>query len=195
MCAAHNLEIEFLRKNIENITIPAENYSPLFYNSKKIEKAKKNNSNKTSKNIIDFETKIKIEKNFEESYNIYKNDRKYKLSLKGKKFKEVHYDSIHCRAIYNPKKKKNKFNIDECLEVLEQNAHQVRNEAEFEDEFYSSDSYDTELFNMKSKVNKNFIIKTKKNMIDNINNLNEIIDVIKLCQNGEDNINAINNLQ
>ena len=41
MCAAHNLEIEFLRKNIENITIPAENYSPLFYNSKKIEKAKK----------------------------------------------------------------------------------------------------------------------------------------------------------
>ena len=48
---------------------------------------------------------------------------------------------------------------------------------------------------MKSKVNKNFIIKTKKNMIDNINNLNEIIDVIKLCQNGEDNINVINNLQ
>ena len=73
----------------------------------------------------------------------------------------------------------------------------MRYEAEYEDEFISSDSYDTDLINIKNKVNKNYIIKTKQSLIDNKDNLIEINKVIKLCKrrndDGNSRIRMINN--
>ena len=202
MFGAHQEEIEFLRKNIENLSFSKEEINDNISNG--LNKQKKKNEkiyNKTGKKIIiddddednnknncniknskNFkEKKIHISKIFDDIYdNIYSKDIKYFFNERIKKFQEVHYDSIECRAGYFQKKKRRKFNINECLDTINANGHQSRYEAIFEDEFISSDSYDTELFNLKKKVKKEFEIKTNKNLADNKDNLNEIMKVLKI---------------
>ena len=192
MLETHQEEIEFLRKNIENLSFSKQNKKneKIDYNKtgKKIiindndEDNDKNNDNCDIKNSKNFkEKKIHISKIFDDIYdNIYSKDIKYFFNERIKKFQEVHYDSIECRAGYFQKKKRHKFNINECLDSINANGHQSRYEAIFEDEFISSDSYDTELFNLKKNVKKEFEIKTNKNLAENKDNLNEIMKVLKI---------------
>ena len=206
MCETHQDEIEFLRKNIENLSFSREEINDTISNGNKLNKKniiiynktgkkifidedeenKKNNINKNNtKNFED--KKKKISKIFDDIYdNIYSKDIKYFFNERIKKFKEVHYDSIECQAGYFKKKKKHKFNINECLDIINSNGHQSRYEAIFEDEFISSDSYDTELFNLKKTVKKEFEIKTNKHLAENKDNLNEIMKVLKIYH-GKDN--------
>ena len=206
MCEAHQEEIEFLRKNIENLSFSREEINDTISNGNKLNKKniiiynktgkkifidedeenKKNNINKNNtKNFED--KKKKISKIFDDIYdNIYSKDIKYFFNERIKKFKEVHYDSIECQAGYFKKKKKHKFNINECLDIINSNGHQSRYEAIFEDEFISSDSYDTELFNLKKTVKKEFEIKTNKHLAENKDNLNEIMKVLRIYH-GKDN--------
>ena len=207
MYETHHEEIEFLRKNIESFSMSKDyeeendNISNGLNNKNNI--INEEIYNKTGKKIIldDEEEenddikitneekdskifnakKVYISKIFDEIYdNIYSKDINYFFREKIKEFKEVHYDSIECHAGYFQKKKKHKFNINECLDLIDSNGHQSRYEAMFEDEFISSDSYDTELFNLKKPVKKEFEIKTNKNLADNKDNLNEIMKVLKL---------------
>ena len=189
MLETHQEEIEFLRKNIENLSfsIQKKKHEKIYNNTgKKIiiddndeDNDKNNCSIKNSKNFK--EKKIHISKIFDDIYdNIYSKDIKYFFNERIKKFQEVHYDSIECRAGYFQKKKRHKFNINECLDTINANGHQSRYEAIFEDEFISSDSYDTELFNLKKNVKKEFEIKSNKNLAENKDNLNEIMKVLKI---------------
>ena len=206
MCEAHQEEIEFLRKNIENLSFSREELNDTMSNGNKMNKKNIIIYNKTGKKIFidedeenennniyinnpnNFEEKkIAINKIFNDIYdNIYSKDINYFFNKRVKKFKEVHYDSIECRAGYYQKKKKHKFNINECLDMINSNGHQSRYEAIFEDEFISSDSYDTELFNLKKNVKKDFEIKTNKHLAENKDNLNEIMKVLKIYH-GKDN--------
>jgi hypothetical protein len=196
MCEAHQEEIEFLRKNIENLSFSKDEINDTMSNGNKLNK-KNIIYNKTGKKIFIedseendiyentsdnfLQKKLEISKIFDDIYdNIYSKDINYFFNKRVKKFKEVHYDSIECCAGYYQKKKKHKFNINECLDMINSNGHQSRYEAIFEDEFISSDSYDTELFNLKKPVKKEFEIKTNKNLADNKDNLNEIMKVLKL---------------
>ena len=196
MCEAHQEEIEFLRKNIENLSFSKDEINDTMSNGNKLNK-KNIIYNKTGKKIFieDSEEndiyentsdnflhkKLEISKIFDDIYdNIYSKDINYFFNERIKKFKEVHYDSIECQAGYFKKKKKHKFNINECLDMINSNGHQSRYEAIFEDEFISSDSYDTELFALKKNVKKEFEIKTNKNLAENKDNLNEIMKVLKI---------------
>ena len=193
-------EIEFLRKNIEILSLPSTSNESIIEEKqrKKLQKKKnKLNVSKINKKIIldddneEIEEKkyennneIKqIEKKFDELYdNVYIKDTEYFCQQRTKLFKEVHYDSIECRAIYIPKKKKNKFDINEIIDIIENKVHQERIESKFEDEFISSDSYDEDVFDMK-KINKKYVIKTKQDFLENRDNLNEIIKVINISKN------------
>ena len=215
MCAVHQLEIEILRKNVEELSLPFDDNINKEENKKKIKKQQ--NLNNTQKKIItdddddedddDYyeinkikktkeeelfkQKKIFFEKQFDDVFdNIYKKDKKYFYEQRIKNFQEVHFDSIECKANYYQKKRKNRFNLKECLDIINENDHQSRNETIFEDEFVSSDSYDTDLFNLKTKVGKNFEIKTRNNFTENKENLNEIIKVLKICKNRDNNIEA-----
>ena len=196
MCEAHQEEIEFLRKNIENLSFSRDEINDTMSNGNKLNK-KNIIYNKTGKKIFieDSEEndiyentsdnflhkKLEISKIFDDIYdNIYSKDINYFFNERIKKFKEVHYDSIECQAGYFKKKKKHKFNINECLDMINSNGHQSRYEAIFEDEFISSDSYDTELFALKKNVKKEFEIKTNKHLAENKDNLNEIMKVLKI---------------
>ena len=196
MCEAHQEEIEFLRKNIENLSFSKDEINDTMSNGNKLNK-KNIIYNKTGKKIFieDSEEndiyentsdnflkkKLEISKIFDDVYdNIYSKDINYFFNERIKKFKEVHYDSIECQAGYFKKKKKHKFNINECLDMINSNGHQSRYEAIFEDEFISSDSYDTELFALKKNVKKEFEIKTNKHLAENKDNLNEIMKVLKI---------------
>ena len=196
MCEAHQEEIEFLRKNIENLSFSRDEINDTMSNGNKLNK-KNIIYNKTGKKIFieDSEEndiyentsdnflhkKLEISKIFDDIYdNIYSKDINYFFNERIKKFKEVHYDSIECQAGYFKKKKKHKFNINECLDMINSNGHQSRYEAIFEDEFISSDSYDTELFALKKNVKKELEIKTNKHLAENKDNLNEIMKVLKI---------------
>lgn len=196
MCEAHQEEIEFLRKNIENLSFSRDEINDTMSNGNKLNK-KNIIYNKTGKKIFIedseendiyentsdnfLQKKLEISKIFDDIYdNIYSKDINYFFNERIKKFKEVHYDSIECQAGYFKKKKKHKFNINECLDMINSNGHQSRYEAIFEDEFISSDSYDTELFALKKNVKKEFVIKTNKHLAENKDNLNEIMKVLKI---------------
>ena len=196
MCEAHQEEIEFLRKNIENLSFSKDEINDTMSNGNKLNK-KNIIYNKTGKKIFIedseendiyentsdnfLQKKLEISKIFDDIYdNIYSKDINYFFNGRIKKFKEVHYDSIECQAGYFKKKKKHKFNINECLDMINSNGHQSRYEAIFEDEFISSDSYDTELFALKKNVKKEFEIKTNKHLAENKDNLNEIMKVLKI---------------
>ena len=196
MCEAHQEEIEFLRKNIENLSFSRDEINDTMSNGNKLNK-KNIIYNKTGKKIFIedseendiyentsdnfLQKKLEISKIFDDVYdNIYSKDINYFFNERIKKFKEVHYDSIECQAGYFKKKKKHKFNINECLDMINSNGHQSRYEAIFEDEFISSDSYDTELFALKKNVKKEFEIKTNKHLAENKDNLNEIMKVLKI---------------
>ena len=196
MCEAHQEEIEFLRKNIENLSFSKDEINDTMSNGNKLNK-KNIIYNKTGKKIFIedseendiyentsdnfLQKKLEISKIFDDIYdNIYSKDINYFFNERIKKFKEVHYDSIECQAGYFKKKKKHKFNINECLDMINSNGHQSRYEAIFEDEFISSDSYDTELFALKKNVKKEIEIKTNKHLAENKDNLNEIMKVLKI---------------
>ena len=196
MCEAHQEEIEFLRKNIENLSFSKDEINDTMSNGNKLNKKNIIYNKKGKKIFIEdseendiyentsdnfLQKKLEISKIFDDIYdNIYSKDINYFFNERIKKFKEVHYDSIECQAGYFKKKKKHKFNINECLDMINSNGHQSRYEAIFEDEFISSDSYDTELFALKKNVKKEFEIKTNKHLAENKDNLNEIMKVLKI---------------
>ena len=214
MCETHQDEIEFLRKNIELITItPSDSIeeNPENKNEKNniefitakggkkvvidddeeeedyINNQKNLNINNNIINEKDYDEipnykKEQIEKTFDEAYNIYQKDIKYFCDQRAKEFKEIHYDSFEYKAMYFPKRKKNRFDFNEIFDEIEKNGHQSRYEAPNEEDFISSDSYDTDLIDLKTNVNKNYKIKTRQNLMDNKDNLNEIVRVIKICK-------------
>ena len=190
-------EIEYFRKNIKRLSLQSNDNISEEKQRNKLHKEKKflpvSKINKKiildddeeikEKNYYINEEKKQIEKKFKEVYdNVYIKDTKYFYQQRTKLFKEVHYDSIECRAIYIPKKKKNKFDVNEMINIIENKEHQARNEAKFEDEFISSDSYDEDVFDMK-KINKKYVIKTKQDFLENRDNLNEMIKVINISKN------------
>ena len=190
-------EIEYFRKNIKRLSLQSKDNISEEKQRNKLHKEKKflpvSKINKKiildddeeikEKNYYINEEKKQIEKKFKEVYdNVYIKDTKYFYQQRTKLFKEVHYDSIECRAIYIPKKKKNKFDVNEMINIIENKEHQARNEAKFEDEFISSDSYDEDVFDMK-KINKKYVIKTKQDFLENRDNLNEMIKVINISKN------------
>ena len=190
-------EIEYFRKNIKRLSLQSNDNISEEKQRNKLHKEKKflpvSKINKKiildddeeikEKNYYINEEKKQIEKKFKEVYdNVYIKDTKYFCQRRTKLFKEVHYDSIECRAIYIPKKKKNKFDVNEMINIIENKEHQARNEAKFEDEFISSDSYDEDVFDMK-KINKKYVIKTKQDFLENRDNLNEMIKVINISKN------------
>jgi hypothetical protein len=208
MCAVHQLEIEILRKNVEELSLPFDDNINKEENKKNKKEKNLNvsrkkiitdnedddedyyemNKIKESKGELFKQKKIFYEKQFDDVFdNIYKKDKKYFYDQRIKNFQEVHFDSIECKAGYYQKKRKNRFNLKECLDIINENDHQSRNETIFEDEFVSSDSYDTDLFNLKTKVGKNFEIKTRNNFTENKENLNEIMKVLKICKNRDNN--------
>ena len=111
--------------------------------------------------------------------NIYKKDYKYFYTQRTKKFKEIHYDSFEYKAINVPKNK-SKLTFKEMFEEIQNYGHQSRYEAPNEEDFISSDSYDTDLIDLKTEVGKNYKIKTKENLKNNKENLREIVRVIKI---------------
>ena len=167
--------IELLRKNIENLTIPINCMS------KKEEKLKPPQINKKEKKINDL-----IEKGFKEIFEIYDNDKEYKKKLEEKKriknLKPSSSQSIKINGNLSKEKSfmKKKFHINECFEILEKNNHHSRHESIYEDDFSSSDSYDSELFNLSGTAPKDFRLRTKRDLKENENNLMEIIRVINL---------------
>ena len=182
---AHSKAIEILRENIESLTIPISNFS--LNDKNQSPKDKINNKYKEIKdekrNIINNE----IEKDFNEIYNLYANDKEYKKKQEEKErnklLKITHFEShqILGDKYYREKKVlKPSYDFEESLELLERNNHERRKETRYEDDFSSSDSYESDLFEINTKVPKNFKLKTKKDYDKAQNNIKEIVKVLKL---------------
>jgi hypothetical protein len=75
---------------------------------------------------------------------------------------------------------KQSYDFKESLELLDRNNHEGRKETRYEDDFSSSDSYESDLFEINTKVPKNFKLKTKKDFDKAQNNIKEIVKVLKL---------------
>ena len=179
MRARNSEEIEFLRKRIENLSIPI-NYNP------KNEK-KRNNSKNNKKDNIKKHDDI-LEKSFNEIYELYSNDIEYKIELREKErkkaLKQNHVASIQCNGLNQQKKYlEPKFNVNNFMKMVEKNGHHSRKESKFEDDFSSSDSYDSDLFKLNQKVPKNFKFKRSNDIKNNKENLTEIMRVLSLSQN------------
>ena len=66
-----------------------------------------------------------------------------------------------------------------------------RYEPVYEDEFISSDSYDTDLIDLKGIVNKKTKINTTEKLNENKENLKSIFRVLKICKERDDSNSAI----
>ena len=66
--------------------------------------------------------------------------------------------------------------------MLDRNNHSSRQESKYEDDFSSSDSYDSELFTLNQGAAKNFKFKTNEDIDENKENLKEIMRVLSLSQ-------------
>ena len=172
-------EIEFLRKRIENLSIPI-NYNPINEKKKSHSKNKKKENKKKQNYIID--------KKFNEIYELYNNDIEYKIDLREKErqksLKQSHIASIQCDGL-NQKKKflEPKFNLNSFIKILEKNDHHSRHESKYEDDFSSSDSYDSDLFKFNQQAPKKFKFKNRSDIYNNKENLAEIMRVLSLSQN------------
>ena len=170
--------IELLRKNIENLSIPLDEEKLKSTNKNN---KKNNNKNQSKKNDL-------IEKSFNEIYEIYNNDNEYKQKCEEKErikaLKPSCYEFIQINGSLNREKsfKKEKYKINECIKILEKNNHKSRQESIYEDDFSSSDSYDSELFNLIGTAPKDFRFKTRQDLKENEENLLEIMRVINLNQ-------------
>ena len=178
-------EIEFIRIHIENLSFPI--YSE--QKEKNLLKNKTNNKKKQKKQKQEKEEdKDLIDKNFNEIYELYNNDIEYKKELEKierlKSLKISKIDSFQCRGKASEETKfiNLKFNIKDCSKIFEKNNHHTRNETIYEDDFSSSDSYESDLFDFKKKVPKNPRLKTKQDFYDNEDNLMEIMKVLNLNQ-------------
>ena len=181
MKTIHEEEIKELQKNIANLILPFEDFNNNNKNSfKKLSVKRESSSNKGKKNSINLE----IENKFDELYKIFTNDKIYKLKCELEKRKQslkrddvikIHYTGI-------TKKFDEDFNIKECYEIFKENNHRKRNETTFVEDFISSDSYDSDLFDLPKTPKKNFEFKTKKDLLDNKDNLIHIAKVLKNCQ-------------
>ena len=187
-------EIEFIRRHIENLSFPLKISSE---EEKEEEKEKEKEKNIKSKYKINNNNKNKskekkekelINKNFDEIYEIYNNDKEYKKeceikerikSLKSSKIASFQYNG---KLSQEKKFMNKKFNLKDFMKILDKNEHQSRNETVFEDDFSSSDSYDSDLFYLNKKVPKDYKIRTKEDLIENEDNLLEIMRVLNLNQ-------------
>ena len=66
---------------------------------------------------------------------------------------------------------------------MEKNDHHSRHESKYEDDFSSSDSYDSDLFKLNQEVPRNFKFKTKSDIANHKENLTEVMRVLSLSQN------------
>ena len=171
-------QIENIRKQIENLVFPKENNKK---NKKVIKEI--NIFNEEKKDTTD-----DINKKFDEIYDLFNNDKEYKKKIKEeerlKKIKISNIDSFYLKGKFNKEKIVNskKFEFYDCINVLEKNNHQGRNETNYEEDFSSSDSYDSDLYTLKNRAPKNFKFKTKDDIKNNEGNLLEIIRVLKAFQ-------------
>ena len=174
-------EIEYLRLRIENLSIP-------------INKSKKNeiNSTNSKNNKIqeeDDENNEKIKKReqlFNEIYELYENDIEYKKKIKEKeRLKALDIEKSDDFYIEKKNEKKYmeyKFKIKPFKELLDKNNHKSKLESKYEEDFSSSDSYDSDLFDLKEKAPKNFKFKTKEDIYENKGNLEAIMKTLSLSQ-------------
>ena len=179
MRSRHIEQIEDLRKQIENLSIPID----------KTKIKKKGIKDKVKEN--DKEKKLNddlINKNFDEIYDLYNNDKEYKQKKEEeerlKNIKISFVGSINIKGKLNQEKKlkSQKFDFYECMDILEKNDHHGRHETNYEEDFSSSDSYDSDLFNLNQTAPKNFKFKTKGDLKNNQENLLEIVRVLKAYQ-------------
>ena len=177
-------EIDYLRKRIENLTIPINK-------SQKNENKSVDNLKIKNKYEEDYDIKIKKrEELFNEIYELYDKDIEYKKNLKEKErlktLKKDKIDSFIYDGKLNKKKGKKlleyKYNIDTFKEILNKNEHKSKKETKYEDDFSSSDSYDSSLINLNQNIPKNFKLKTKKDIKENENNFKEIMKLLSLTQ-------------
>ena len=174
--------IEILRENIEKLTIPISN-SPMKQKPKNKIKNKNKEKKEEKRNIITND----IEKDFNEIYNLYVNDKEYKIQQEEKErnklLKFTHFDSFQIlgNKYYRDKKTlKQNYNFQESLELIDRVNHEGRKETKYEDDFSSSDSYESDLFEINKKVPKNFKLKTNKDFKKAKDNINEIVKVLRL---------------
>lgn len=193
MQTAHSEEIEFLRKNIETLSLPLSENNSIINKNSKISKNKnkyKNNILLEEKNDEDEKKNHinEIEKNFDEIYQLYNNDKKYKLELEEKErnklLKSTHLNSIQLNGKNYLKEKiiPPKLDVNESYKIIEKNNHQGRHETNYEDDFSSSDSYESEFFTIKRKIPKHFKLRKKEDLIENKDNIIEIVRVLKLSK-------------
>ena len=150
-------EIEYLRLRIENLSIPINK-------SKKIEINSTNSKNNKIQEEDD-ENKEKIkEKERLKALDIEKSDDFYIEKKNEKKYMEY------------------KFKIKPFKELLDKNNHKSKLESKYEEDFSSSDSYDSDLFDLKEKAQKNFKFKTKEDIYENKGNLEAIMKTLSLSQ-------------
>jgi len=174
-------EIEYIRKEIENISMPIisdKNKSLRIDTNKKSFKER----------IIDNEREEKLNNDFNAIYELYNNDEEYKRKIKKlsqlKKLTPVRLNSIECggNKNLNLANKPEKFKIRKCIEIIGNSNHHARNEANFEDDFSSSDSYDSNLFPLEKKAPKNFKFRSTNVLEKHRGNLNIIVSVLKSIQ-------------
>jgi len=187
MEASHLEIIEFLRKDIENLTIPISN-SPM--NNNKKPNSPKNKINNKYEEINEEEqdkNNNEIEKEFNEIYNLYANDKEYKLQQEEKErnklLKITHFEShqILGNNYYRENNILNqKLDLKQSLELIERNNHKGRKMANFEEDFSSSDSYESEFFEIKKKVPRDFKLKTNEDFKEAQDNIKEIVKVLEL---------------
>ena len=177
MRSRHLEQIEDLRKQIENLSMPIDKTKV----KKKGIKDKENNKEKIFNDDL-------INKNFDEIYDLYNNDKEYKQKNEEeerlKNIKTSFVGSIYIKGKLNQEKKfkSQKFDFYECMDILEKNDHHGRHETNYEEDFSSSDSYDSDLFNLNQIAPTNFKFKTKGDLTNNQENLLEIVKVLKAYQ-------------
>ena len=174
-------EIEYLRLRIENLSIPINK-------SKKIEINSTNSKNNKIQEEDD-ENNEKIKKReqlFNEIYELYDNDIEYKKKIKEKeRLKTLDIEKSDDFYIDKKNEKKYmeyKFKIKPFKELLDKNNHKSKQESKYEEDFSSSDSYDSDLFDFKEKATKNFKFKTKEDIYENKGNLEAIMKTLSLSQ-------------
>ncbi len=98
------------------------------------------------------------------------------------KLKICNINSIYLKKNQKKRNTFKKFDFYDCLSILEKNNHKGRHETAFEEDFSSSDSYDSDFFSLKKKAPKKLKLKSRKDLKDNEDNFLEIIRVLNNYQ-------------
>lgn len=185
----HPIELEKIKHEIKCLSLSIDdNYNISEIKNK--DNISQNNEiiNKNLGEVNKFSDTNSINEEFENLYKSIKNDKEYNSSIKEKERNKclVPYKCINLKINkkfdFFKEFYEDKFNLKEFVDVIKKNNHHKRNNPKFEDDFSSSDSYETEFFKIEKKIKRKFKIKSEKDIIKNIKNLKEIMKVVKLSQ-------------